>query len=333
MDKKEKQMITFRTKVDAGRSSDLIGYADPVLFLGSCFATEIGSMFLDGKMPAMINPAGTVFNPVSVLNTLDSITYNKRYTIEDLHQHDSTWFSFSHYTEFSSRDPEKVLDKINSRTSQAHSFLSGAKYLFITFGTARVYVLKETGKIVSNCHKLPHWYFRNELLKVEDIIEQWNKRLERLKAEFPALKVIFTISPVRHWKDGPYGNQVSKSVLFLAIEELLKHSVAPGYFPAYEILIDELRDYRFYAEDMLHPSSLAVDYIWEKFSASFFDESTAGIWKDVSKLTRAMRHKISEENVDENRKFAENMLARISRLETESMIDFSKEKEYFRSLM
>lgn len=326
-------MITLRTHIDTGTSPERITYSDPVLFIGSCFASEIGSMFKEGKMPVMINPAGTVFNPVSVLNTLESIITDKAFKQDDLYYHGNTWMSLAHYTEFSSHDPLKVLEKINTKTNTAHNFLLSSRYLFITFGTARAYILKETGNIVSNCHKLPSGYFDSVLLKVDDIVRLWSNRLTSLKEQFPELKVIFTISPVRHWKDGAHGNQVSKSVLFLAIEELLKHPAGPGYFPAYEILMDELRDYRFYADDMLHPSSLAVNYIWEKFAGCYLDQSTLQTWKEASKITLAMKHRLTAENIEENRKFADKMLSRIDRIESGNKIDFSVEKKYFQSLL
>ena len=153
-----------------------------------------------------------------------------------------------------------------ARLKEASLFLKNAGFLFITFGTARIYRWKKTGLVVSNCHKIPSGQFTSELLSVKEIVELWTNQLDRLSELFPNLRVIFTISPVRHLKDGAHGNQVSKSVLFLAVEELLGHSSKPQYFPAYELLMDDLRDYRFYDDDMIHPSDSAINYIWEAFS-------------------------------------------------------------------
>ncbi|HLN55503.1 MAG TPA: GSCFA domain-containing protein [Bacteroidales bacterium] len=325
--------MELRTRIDIGKSNEKISHSDPVLFIGSCFASETGSRLASGKMPVLINPAGTVYNPVSVINTLNLIISGKQLRKEDLYCHEGTWLSFSHYTDFSSEDPVKVIDKINRNSDNAHSFLQKARFLFVTFGTARVFRLKETGTIVSNCHKLPSSFFVRELLKTQDIVNQWSTQLELLATKFPKLKVIFTISPIRHWKDGAHGNQVSKSVLFLAVEELLGHSSSPGYFPAYEILMDELRDYRFYDEDMLHPSKVAVDYIWEKFMDCYFEEPTVRTWKEASKITRAMRHRVTSENAGSIKKFAENMLSRIHTMEATTGIDFTNEKNYFQSLI
>ncbi|HLN21250.1 MAG TPA: GSCFA domain-containing protein [Bacteroidales bacterium] len=326
--------MELRTIINTGKSEARISYSDPVLFLGSCFASEMGAKLEEGKMPVLINPTGTVYNPVSVINTLELIVTGRKLSKDDLYCHEGTWLSFSHYTDFSSDDPARVLEKINSNSVTAHSFLKQAHFLFITFGTARVFRLNDSGIIVSNCHKLPSAFFSRELLTVRDIVELWNKQLDMISSEFPGLKTIFTISPVRHWKDGAHGNQVSKSVLFLAVEELLSHHSAPGYFPAYEIVMDELRDYRFYDQDMLHPSGVAVDYIWEKFTGTYFDESTMAIWKEASGITRAMKHRISSERSEANRRFAENILSRISGIESYAKgIDFSEEKKYFRDLL
>jgi len=326
--------MELKTSVNIEKSPERITYSDPVLFIGSCFASEIGLKLAEGKLPVMINPAGTVYNPVSVINTLDSVISGKTITENDLFCHNASWLSFSHYTDFSSDDPGKVIEKINSASSRAFEFLKKSHFLFITFGTARVFRLKKTGAIVSNCHKLPSSYFDRELLSAGEIVRLWNNQLEILKEKFPELKIIFTISPVRHWKDGAHGNQVSKSILFLAVEELMKHVSSPGYFPAYEIMMDELRDYRFYDEDMIHPSRLAVDYIWEAFSRCYLDEKTISVWKEASKITRAVKHRITTGNITAIREFAGNMLSSISKLETsEKHIDLANEKEYFRNLI
>lgn len=326
--------MELRTVINIEKSPDKISYADPVAFIGSCFASEIGSKLAEGKMPVMINPSGTVYNPGSVINTLDLVISEKDLTKDDLFFHNSTWLSFSHYTDFSSDDPDKVIMKINHSTSKAHEFLRKAHFLFVTFGTARVFRLRKTGAIVSNCHKLPASHFERELLTTNEIVSLWNDQLDILNRKFPELKVIFTISPVRHWKDGAHGNQVSKSILFLALEEIMKHSTSPGYFPAYEIMMDELRDYRFYDDDMIHPSRLAIDYIWEAFSECYLEERTTSVWKEAAKITRAVKHRITSGNMDAIREFAGNMLSRISRLETsERLIDLSSEREYFKNLI
>ena len=273
--------MELRTTFNITPSVAKITYSDPVIFIGSCFATAIGNKFETGHMPVMINPAGTVYNPVSVGNTLDRIVSGKNYIKRDLYNNNGKWLSFDHYTDFSSVNPDKTLKSINLRLDESREFLSGAHFLFVTFGTARVYRWKKTGRIVSNCHKIPAVNFSHELLKVSEIVTFWNKQLDNIQSVFPDIKVTFTISPVRHWKDGAHGNQVSKSVLFLAIEELLNHPSKPSYFPAYELLMDDLRDYRYYDDDMLHLSSTAVDYIWRAFSDCYFDDKTKELVREL----------------------------------------------------
>jgi hypothetical protein len=325
--------MEFRTVLNIAPAPFRITYSDPVMFIGSCFAYEIGSQLKEGKMPVMINPSGTVFNPVSVAKTIDSITSGTTVTEKDLYFHNGLWHSFSHYSDFSAATSSEVADKINRRSAQAHEFLKKARYLFITFGTARVYRLKNTGEIVSNCHKLPSDYFTRELLSVNDIVRLWQEKLSNLKTLFPDLRVIFTISPVRHWKDGAHGNQVSKSVLFLAVEELLGHSTSPAYFPAYEIMMDELRDYRFYDEDMLHPSSMAVRYIWEAFTKCYLDTDTIMTWKEAASIVKAVQHRISCGPEASIKDFALNMLRKISKTEKSfPLVDLSDEKQYFEEL-
>ena len=304
------------------------------MFIGSCFASSIGSRLEMGRMPVLINPAGAVFNPVSVCNTLDTITTGRKLNQNDLFHHDGAWLSLLHYTDFSGEDPIKVLEKINLNSAEALNFLKSAKFLFVTLGTARVYKLKKTGQIVSNCHKIPSDQFEPELLTVDKVINLWVQQLDRLNSLFPDLKVIFTISPVRHWKDGAHGNQVSKSVLFLAVEELLKHSVSPHYFPAYELVMDDLRDYRFYNDDMLHPSSLAINYIWNAFSGCYMEKTTLNTWNEVVKITKACNHRLHIDSGIKTESFASRMLSRISEIEARvPLINLSSEKRYFLNLL
>jgi hypothetical protein len=285
-------------------------------------------------MPVLINPSGTVYNPVSVCNTLDTITDGKKYHKDDLYNYKGTWLSFNHYTDFSSEDPESVLDKINSGTEAARKYISGAHFLFITFGTARVYRWKRSGRVVSNCHKIPSSEFTHELLTAGEISTLWGQKLDKLQTLFPLMKVIFTISPVRHWKDGAHGNQVSKSVLILAVEELLGHPSKPGYFPAYELVMDDLRDYRFYDDDMLHPSSSAVSYIWERFSGCYFDKKTMELWNEVVRITKAFNHRLTGGSEMKKKEFSGSMLDHIAVIENKiPSIDLSEEKDYFTKIL
>jgi hypothetical protein len=326
--------MEFRTTFNIDPSPVKITYDDPVMFIGSCFASSIGNQFTAGHMPVMINPSGTVYNPVSVSNTLNSITSEDKYNQGDLCNFNGIWLSFDHYTDFSSENSDKALDKINHKMKDARRFISSAKFLFVTFGTARVYRWRKSGKIVSNCHKVPSSEFTHELLSVKDIVTLWNEQLSRLIKLYPGLNIVFSISPVRHLKDSAHGNQVSKSILFLAVEELLKHESLPGYFPAYELVMDDLRDYRFYNNDLIHPSDAAAEYIWDAFSHCFFDNKTIGLWHEIAEINKAFFHRIQSQSSVQVKKFAENILSRIDDIcKKTPSINLDLERDYFLKLL
>lgn len=325
--------MEFRTTFRITPSDNKITYRNPVMFLGSCFSVYIGDLFKTGHLPVMVNPTGTIYNPVSVGSVLSSVITDKVYTIKDLYNNNGTWLSFDHYTDLTGSDPEEVADRINRRLSEASDMIRRADHLFITFGTARVYRRKDSGRIVSNCHKLPSNQFIHELLTVDEIISSWKRQLDELHFHLPSLKVTFTISPIRHWKDGAHENQVSKSVLFLAVEELLKHPCNPGYFPSYEIVMDDLRDYRFYDQDMLHLTTSAVNYIWEVFTDSYFEDRTLEIWNEVAKISKASGHRIKGNSPDQIVQFSDKILLKIESVQRrEPGIDLENEIKYFSDL-
>lgn len=274
--------------------------------MGSCFTENIGNKMVDLKLPALVNPFGVLYNPVSVRQSLEIILDKRNFEAKDLGFFNDQWFSFYHDTEFSNPDKQECLNTINKRLDYAREHLKSAEYLIITFGTAWVYEYIESGKVVSNCHKIPAKEFNRFKLGVEDIFVQWAKLLNRMEDYNPDLKIIFTVSPVRHWKDGAVQNQLSKSTLILAIQQLLKIFDNIEYFPAYEIMMDDLRDYRFYADDMLHPSKVAIDYIWEQFSETYFNKETAQIIKEVNKIILAENHRPLNPNTKNHKKFLED---------------------------
>ncbi len=325
--------MNFRTTFSIPASGSRISYDTPVMFAGSCFANEIGKRMSEGKMKVLINPAGTVYNPVSIANTIDLVIENRIIGTGDLYSSKGRYMSFLHYTDFTSEDPLFTIEKINRSTERAHKFLKEASYLFITFGTAMVYRLAETLQIVSNCHKLPSGMFLSEMLKVEEITTIWTGLLNRLQLFNPKLKIIFTISPVRHWKDGAHRNQLSKSVLFLATEELLGHPLVQGYFPAYEIVMDDLRDYRFYADDLLHPSETAIDYVWDAFADCYFESSSLSVLKEVRNIERSVHHRLSNSSTAGTKDFASAMLKKIAAFSLKNPhIDLSDEIAYFKGI-
>ncbi len=260
----------FVTKINIKECTFKVNYEDKILTLGSCFSESIGKKLENVYFNTLINPFGVLFNPVSIKNSLYYLLENKKFTEEDLFFDGNLWHSFSHSSIFSDINKEKVLREINLKLEESISFLQKTNFLFITFGSAWVYEYIKTGEIVTNCHKLPASEFTRYRLSVEDIVNSYKELIFSLKLNNPGLHIIFTVSPIRHWKDGAHENNLSKSTLLLAIDTLQKQFDYISYFPAYEILLDELRDYRYYAADMFHPSEVAVDYIWKIFCDCFF---------------------------------------------------------------
>ena len=277
------QEIEFHTRVGVTAMPFEIDFATGIVSLGSCFSDEMGARLRDGGFFIEQNPFGTLYNPASIASALHRLMYDKEIGLEDLVEHEGLWHSWHHHGSFSRPTAEECLEACNSRLHQAHQALKEAHLLMITFGSAWIYALAESGETVANCHKVPQENFVRRMLAVEDIVALWRPLLEELHACFPLLHVIFTVSPIRHIGDGMHGNQLSKSTLLLAIDELTDKELPPPkrkkkgvkveesdhpvtvYFPSYEIVMDELRDYRFYGPDMVHPSDLAVDVVWDRF--------------------------------------------------------------------
>lgn len=321
------------TGVQLPATASEISYDTPVLFLGSCFANEIGYRMAAGRLPVMTNPHGTLFNPFSVAGALDRFIDGHIYTPNDIYLHQNRYISLDHHTAFSSYERDVLIERLNQVSLAASGFTRKASFLFVTFGTSYIYTLRETGAIVANCHKLPSSLFIRRQASWSEIAARWRETLDRLATAFPSLKIWLTVSPVRHMSDGAHANQLSKAHLLMAAEELLSHPSVEGYFPAYEIFMDELRDYRYYAADMVHPSETAIDYIWEKFSSIFISPHTLRLWNETARITRATAHRISGPN-QETKMFAATMLEKIKDLKNRApFINLDPEEKYFSELL
>ena len=296
----------FQTKIDIPGTDFKISYSDSILTLGSCFAENIGQKLNNLFFETDINPFGVLYNPVSVKNSIELLLQNRLFTPEDVFEYKSLWQSFSHSSLFSGLSEGECLNRINSRLISSGDFLRKTNILLITFGTAWVFEEKKSGRVVSNCHKLPAGVFVKRRLTVEEIVSDFKTIIINLRTLYPKLTIVFSVSPIRHWKEGAHENNISKSILMLAIDEIQKQHGNIHYFPAYEILMDELRDYRFYARDMLHPSEVAVDYIWQRFSETFFTEQTQRIVKKVEQLVADMSHRPFQPDSPEFKMFLEN---------------------------
>jgi len=282
---------TFRTIFPPLRSSVSISHDDRLLCLGSCFAEQMGGRLQRLKFPTSVNPFGIVFNPVSMANSLERLLVGEPFCEAELVENQGLWHSFEHHGCFSNPDKTAALDAINRSFSEGRKFLENTNRLIVTLGSAHVFTLKKTGAVVANCHKLPAADFERRRLTVDEVLAALLPIFQKLKSKLPELEIIATVSPVRHLRDGLMENQRSKATLLLALDELAQKLTYVHYFPAYEILLDDLRDYRFYAEDMAHPSPQATDYIWQYFEQAFFEEKTKQLVKRIEQVLTALSHR------------------------------------------
>jgi predicted metallopeptidase len=319
----------FQTVVEIPKFEWETGYSKKNIFMGSCFTENVGNKMAALKYSVDINPFGILYNPVSVANGIKILLNKTEFTAADLVQHDSLWHSFYHHGKFSSADKNQTLQAINSKIKSSAEYLKNANFLFVTFGTAWVYKYKTSGETVSNCHKIPAKEFSRVRLSVDEIVEIYTKLLADIKKINPGLKVIFTVSPIRHWKDGAVENQRSKATLLLAIDEIIKASNENcRYFPSYEIVMDELRDYRFYADDMIHVSEVAIQHIWEKFEAALIADESREISREVQKIVAAANHRPFNQFTNEHQKFLQKQLLKLKNLEQKyPIISLINEKE------
>ena len=283
--------MNFTTQIPISKHKNNISHKDKIMLLGSCFTENIGNKLSINGFETLINPFGILYNPFSICSSLNRIIYLKFLDSEDLVKVNEFWFSYEHHGVFRDEKCDNLLQTINLGITKANLFLKQTNWLIITLGTAWVFFLKENNKILGNCHKLNPQLIDKKLLSVDEIVENTSLTINNIREINPNIKIILTVSPIRHWKQGYRENIISKSTLHLATNQLCETINDCFYFPAYEIVMDELRDYRFYQADMLHPSEIAVDYIWEKFSTHLFSDSTANLCKDYCKLHSMKQHK------------------------------------------
>lgn len=316
--------MEFRTKVEIEAVRDRVDYDSRICMLGSCFAENIGQRLKYYRFRTELNPCGIVYNPMSVANVLKLVLAKYRFTERDLLYNTDKWVSLYHHGCFSAPTKELCLEHINERLGRAADGFEKTDLLLMTFGTAWVYRYKERGMIVANCHRFPAGDFERFCLTPEEIVGVYRPLIRQLREVNPKLRIVFTVSPIRHWKDGAHGNQLSKAVLLLAIDKLVQEFPDVYYFPAYEIVMDELRDYRFYGEDMLHISSLAVEYIWEKFKGTWISPAIEPLMKRVDKLNKSLAHRPFSPESDAYRKFQQQLRQEIETLQQMNQnIDFT----------
>ena len=306
--------MKLRTEIERIPLPRPIDRGEGIMLLGSCFTDHIGQWLSDAWLPVQCNPYGVLFNPASIASTLLRLTSEDRY-LPELHEHNGRFYSFDHHGKWSGDDPEILKQQLLDLETETRSFLSSAKHLIITFGTSWIY--EREGKVVANCHKFPATDFTRRRLSVDEIVEQWSQVIETLllTPNSTLLTITFTVSPIRHVKDSLHGNQLSKSTLLLAIDELQRRYPARvQYLPVYELFMDDLRDYRFYADDLVHPSSMAIEAVKELFAECAMTPSLRQYMHDTSSIVRALQHRPSDPESPQYKAFLAETLKKKNQL-------------------
>ena len=328
--------MKFHFEFDIKKLGQPITHKNQLLLIGSCFTENIGEKLKKYKFSVLENPNGILFNPVSVTEALTSYIENTQLTEADLFQLNEGWHSWKHHSRFSGLTAEESLNKINTSTSNAHAFLKTADYLMITLGSSWIYTLTDKGinakpgSVAANNHKAPADWFYRRLMTTEEVLHVLDNTLYRLFHFNPKLKIIFTISPVRHLREGVVENNRSKAVLIQAVHHLIDKFDKLYYFPAYELVIDDLRDYRFYAEDLVHPNYFATQYVWEKFIDACMNEKTKKLIEELHSINLAYQHKAFNPSSQQHKKFLKSFYEKTRILQEQyPNLDFENELNYF----
>uniref|UniRef100_UPI00404AF7EE GSCFA domain-containing protein n=2 Tax=Fulvivirga sp. TaxID=1931237 RepID=UPI00404AF7EE len=319
----------FRTELHIEPSANKIGLQTPILTIGSCFSDNIASKLSDHKMKVLANPFGTVYNPISIFKLLGNASKKEHPKKSSIVENDGLFAHYDFHSSFSKLNEADLTTAINKAVDDTHEFLKKTDYLIITFGTAFVYELDSTAEVVANCHKVPAKNFTKKLLTQKQVLEAFEEVYQRLMDLKPDLKIILTVSPVRHIKDTLALNSVSKSTLRLTCHTLENQYENVEYFPSYELVMDDLRDYRFYKSDMLHPSAEAEDYIWNKFASTYFNDQTQSFIKEWVKIKVAIDHRPFNPASEKHQQFIKATIKKIELLPQE--ISFSQELEMLRN--
>ncbi len=307
-----------------------LNYKQKLLFVGSCFAENMGELMQQSKFDAVLNPNGILYNPQSILTAIQRYMSNEKYLEKDLFYANECWNSWEHHSRYSNPNKEICLAELNEQLNVAHHQLKQADWLFITFGSSFIYKHVETNQLVGNCHKVPQQQFEKLFLNSSAVIADYKILIEKLKDFNPKLKIVFTVSPVRYVRDGVIENNLSKAHLLATVHQLVNDYSNLFYFPAYELVIDDLRDYRFYKTDMVHPNEQAIDYVFQKLRDVLFDSETIDTFEKVTDILRASTHRPFNRDSDEFNKFKSTYLKRCKELqESNPTINLKKEEAYF----
>lgn len=310
--------MQFTTKIPITPSEHAIEYASRIISLGSCFAENMGAQWDYFKFQHLTNPFGIIFNPVAIEKLIYRAVHKIEFTEKDIFFHNELWHCFEVHSALSQTDPKLLLESLNKKLHHFRVELLAASHMICTYGTAWVYIQKASHEIVANCHKVSQNQFDKEILSVETVFQSMRNTIDLMQQINPTCAFIFTISPVRHIKDGFVENQRSKAHLITALHEIMDNqSGAVNYFPSYEIMMDELRDYRFYDEDLLHPNKIALRYIWERFCESTLAPSTFPIMQEVAQIQKGMAHRPFNPNAASHQQFLQTLAKKSAQLKNQ----------------
>ena len=310
--------MQFRTQIPISKTSNPIDYNSKVVSFGSCFAENMAEKFDYFKFQNTTNPFGIIFNAVSIEKLFSRVVKEEFYTEKDVFFYNERWHCYEVHSDLSNSDRQELLETLNKAISETNKQLQEATHIIITYGTSWIYRSIESDEIVANCHKVPQKQFSKELLSVDITQKSIQNTIELIQVLNPQINFIFTVSPVRHIKDGFAENQLSKSHLFAGLHYNLQskiNNLKLEYFPSYEIMMDELRDYRFYAEDMLHPNQVAIDYIWHKFSENYISENSISTMQEVEEIQKSLRHRSFNPESEQHQKFLAKLQQKIKAIE------------------
>lgn len=310
--------MNFTTNVPLVKSDCPIDYHAEIISVGSCFADNMGLKFEYFKFKNFVNPFGILFHPLAIENILERCVNLRYFVATDLFFHNERYHSFEVHSELSNADPTVLLSTLNGLIDEVHVKIKTASHFILTYGTAWVYRNIESGEIVANCHKVPQKAFSKELLSVAGIENSIKNTIKAIRSINPQMQFVFTVSPIRHIKDGFVENQLSKSHLIAALHAAINFEKSScSYFPSYEIMMDELRDYRFYEQDMLHPSKVAIEYIWQQFVSVFMESETLLIAKEIETIQKGLLHRPFNPNAESHRAFLSKIENKINVLKSQ----------------
>ncbi len=323
----------FRTPVDIEKLKQPIDHSHKLIMIGSCFSENIYRKLKEYRFNVLSNPNGVLYNPLSITAVINRFLQNKPYTKEDLFFHNDLWMSFDHHSIFNHTDDKICLQKINREFLSAVTILKNADLLVLTFGSAFVYQLSENNKVIANCHKLPESKFVRRLASIDEMVSSCCDIFNKLHQINPALNILLTVSPVRHLRDKAHENAVSKSHLIATVYKLESAFENVYYFPSFEIMMDELRDYRFYTSDMIHPSETAIEFLWNRFRQFCISKSSNEFIIKYEKVIAARAHRIMFPGTAAAKEFTYSQIRALDALKAGfPRIDLSSDYEWFRNL-